>query len=145
MDKGYYKPDLSEFHVGFEYEMKRGFGDGTVKSLEQYNNAEWIKQIYDLRSFPYVDRTMNGSNPNNLPSAIRVKYLDEQDILDCGWNKEEDSYFFGDYMLDRNNMGATQNIAIYCIFDDFHSCVSHGYIKNKSDLKKTMQMLNIKK
>ena len=84
-DNKYYTPKIEEFHVGFEYEIKATFGDGTVKTQQEYDDAEWQKQIYSLRSFPYVDRTMTGENSITIPPAIRVKYLDKEDIESFGF------------------------------------------------------------
>ena len=160
-DKKYYTPEMPEFHEGFEYEMKARFGDGTVKTQEQYDSAEWEKSTYDLGEYPYVNRTMTGKNSQNLPPAIRVKYLDREDIESFGFNKQysDMSLMFtgdsGEYVKD-----------IYTITflhfnhdDTYHGKVSiwmgamkksqvrlfHGILKNKSQLKLILQWVGILK
>ena len=57
MGNKYYTPSIEEFHIGFEYEYKRRFMDGTVKTKEQFDNAEWLKNIScTLNDLPYVER-----------------------------------------------------------------------------------------
>jgi len=145
----YYVPDITEFHVGFEYQMKSTFGDGTVKTKEQYDRAEWIDQVYDLRSFPYVDRTMTGHNSQNLPSAIRVKYLDREDIESLGFQcdtskglwiyciitDESGEEYYLDYHTETNE----------CIIHDIDEDLFQGYIRNKNELQKILQWTGIRK
>lgn len=146
----YYTPSIEEFHVGFEYEMKSTFGDGTTKTPEDYDKAEWVKTLYNLRSFPYVDRMMRGKNSEILPPALRVKYLDKEDIESLGWQYRIDSYWIekGDEIWSLYSTGNDPDIYWQI------SCSSrHGYtkytmrfkIKNKSELKKLMQQLGITK
>jgi len=92
----YYTPFLEEFHVGFEYEYKSTFLDGTVKTKEQFEANPWnkgvIKSLYDL---VYVERVLNGANFKNSLSGIRVKYIDKEDIESLGFiliNEEVKSY-----------------------------------------------------
>lgn len=153
-DNKYYTPTIEEFHVGFEYEMKSTFGDGTVKTIENYNNAQWDKCIYTLKTFPYVDRIMNGNNPNNLPSAIRVKYLDCDDIKTCGFtfddgtskqysiiNKDNDEYSIYFDCLNRTDI-IRDGIGII-IYNDISEELFRGYIKNKSEFTLLLKQLNI--
>jgi hypothetical protein len=79
-DSKYYTPNISEFYPGFEYEMKERFMDGVVKTQKQFDESNWISCIYTLGEGPYLERTMFGNNPHSHPSAIRVKYLDKEDI-----------------------------------------------------------------
>lgn len=96
MTEKYYTPALNEFNVGFEYEMKSGFWDGTVKTLEQYNEAKWEKHTVIVGSLPYIERTISGRNSDNLPPAIRVKYLDEIDIESLGYELDKNASLYGD-------------------------------------------------
>lgn len=146
----YYTPSIEEFHEGFEYEMKANFGDGTVKNQEQYDNAKWEKDVYTLRSFPYVDRTMNGNNPNNLPPALRVKYLDREDIESLGWNKSlnedrlcyKDVTLRGEKKIARILIGKSNNhCLIYLsglnqVYTEGETIFA-GNIRNKSEFKRT--------
>lgn len=158
MENKYYTPSIEEFHVGFEYEMKATFGDGTVKTKEQYDNAEWIKQEYTLRSFPYVDRTMTGKNSESLPSAIRVKYLDKADIEELGFKHiggkllsdvlQEFKWFNGRYWVYLTYTKFTNRcvLTIKTSVEDesVKTLVVHSIgIKNKSELKRLLKQLGI--
>lgn len=68
----YYTPKLKEFVDGFEYEIKDGFGDGTVKTLEDWKNSEWVKRTFYEAERPYIRRTLEGKNSTTLPPAIRA-------------------------------------------------------------------------
>lgn len=144
IENKYYTPDISEFHVGFEYEIKNTFGDGTVKTLEQYNEAKWIKQVYTLRTFPYVDRIMTGKNSQNLPPAIRVKYLDKEDIESLQFIFEEQivgSITFKHRLYNFIELHLKGSTVI--ILNNGRT-IFEGIIKNKSELQKVMKMLGIK-
>tara|TARA_R110002126_G_scaffold118191_1_gene258081 strand:- start:286 stop:744 length:459 start_codon:yes stop_codon:yes gene_type:complete len=150
--ENYYTPKIEEFHEGFEYEQKNSFGDGTVKTVEQYNLAGWEKRIFGLDIYPYLNRTMTGRNSKNLPSAVRVKYLDGDDIESLGWKKrlgtsieiyylnwdEEEGNNKGIWLEKKGEMYTILNAMTKINFMQFW-----GFIKNKSELKKLMQQLNI--
>ena len=91
MENKYYTPEIEEFHVGFEYEMKERFLDGTVKNQIDFDNAKWKSCISDS-AIMYVERALEGKNAENNLCGIRVKYLDKQDIEDCGFTKECSKY-----------------------------------------------------
>lgn len=66
MEEKYYTPTIEEIHVGFEYEWQ--FGD------------KWdTKRICCLTD---IDNGLNGYIESK---RIRVKYLDNKDIQECGW------------------------------------------------------------
>lgn len=135
----YYTPTIVEFHVGFEY--------------EEYVDYEWVKKIVD-RGFMqdlwnyYVDL-----------HQIRVKCLDEQDILELGWVNRS-----GYYECYLKNYYKRENVTARLFYEDVFfnekrilsievggtglrahefSCVYYGSVNNKSELKKIMQMLGI--
>jgi len=79
----YYTPELEEFHIGFEYDF-----------LEQHGspNEKWVSktltEISDGEDDMYLGNTLHAIEKYErvyLRNAIRVKYLDEQDIKDLGW------------------------------------------------------------
>lgn len=148
MEDKYYIPSIREFHEGFEYEMKSTFGDGTVKTQSDYDKAKWIKQTYSLREFPYVDRTMSGKNSINLPPAIRVKYLDKEDIESLGWKEDKDGWFRkANYQLLTMDF---LHVTIYYIkYKQFgirdDGILFDGNLKNKSELKRIMEQVKIVK
>lgn len=67
----YYTPNISEFHIGFEYEE-------FIKSPD--NNREWLKK--QCTSLVMLVEELDYKIDTNL---IRVKYLDKQDIENKGF------------------------------------------------------------
>jgi hypothetical protein len=66
----YYTPQIEEFHVGFQYEYKSTFLDGTVKTQEQFDKANWIKDtIKDINDLVYLERGL-------LEKIIRIIYVE---------------------------------------------------------------------
>lgn len=159
MENRYYIPTIEEFHIGFEYEMKERFGDGTVKTQEDYNNANWTKlTINSLNEIVYINRTLTGINSNNLPSAIRVKCLDKEDIESLGFictgeagnGYEKEFQKFNDdntwYLLE-TSFDNEVHIELEIDKEDGRTinCILFiGTIKNKSELKTLLKQLRIK-
>ena len=135
MQNKYYTPEIEEFHFGFEYQE------------DDNNSNNWKTQNVgkdNIGDLDYFDDLIREGN-------IRVKYLDQQDIEECGWIFKEIEigmlsnrplFKFKNYSLsfDRNEHG------IWLLIIDEYSDYQHfsGKVKNKSELKKLMQMLNIK-
>jgi hypothetical protein len=71
----HYTPDITEFHVGFEYEVNYGEGTGWVK-----DSLCSKEQVIIL---PFM-RTEN----------IRVKYLDQSDIESLGYKIIKEKFSF---------------------------------------------------
>lgn len=127
----YYTPTIDEFHIGFEYR---------VLDIEYSKYVNCIFQdgqsVQDLLDGDYGE--------------VDVKYLDKEDVESLGFKY---SYYEGDfyhYVLKTNvelmlginyideNFGAT-----ILIFNKEDEHEFDGIIKNKSELKKVLQMLNI--
>ena len=87
MESKYYTPDISEFHVGFEFESNYILfnngkpGDEFVPAILTEDNISWMLQSY------FEDAT---------PTEFRVKYLDKQDIESLGFEciKDDDEYHY---------------------------------------------------
>jgi len=137
MENKYYTPEIEEFHIGFEYETNYLSKDWEKRTLK-ISDADWFFDTY------YQDATA---------IEFRVKHLDQEDIIKCGWKKY--SKFENNYKL-TINYNDFQNVFIlyydeiyntYCISNDeayeLYAQYFLGNIKNKSELKKIMQMLNI--
>lgn len=78
MKNKYYTPEIEEFHVGFEYEKaKVGIFDNIILKPEK-----WKKESIEINTFDEICMY------NELVGNIRVKYLDEDHILDLGFEKE---------------------------------------------------------
>lgn len=119
----YYTPEIEEFFVGFEYELRQA--DIWQKEKVQYNDC-----FCDLQG-----------------DGLRVKYLDKEDIESLGWTffKQinlrgvrlcfNNSKYRLDYLQENNYLIIQTNDYIFCKYN--------GIIKNKSELKKLMQQLKI--
>ena len=80
MKNKYYTPKISEFHVGFEFEVSNDIIAGIleVKPLKKL-----YKQIYG-ESEPYGFDFIKYNSEHNL-GMIRVKYLNKEDIESLGF------------------------------------------------------------
>lgn len=130
----YYTPQIEEFHVGFEYELKADDGGWCYSNVPQ----------------EIVSRCINDNR-------CRVKYLDKEDIQSLGWihdvNMSEfdfDSFYiepgidnkkrFIQYGLNNYKNG---QIYLEKVIDCGCNEIELLNIKNKSELKKLMQQLSI--
>jgi len=150
----YYTPTIEEFHLGFEFEQKERFGDGTVKTKEDFDNAKWISRIMELGESPYIERMISGRNALNGICGIRVKYLDREDIESFGFK------IAGGYSGIINFELSTGTAEINTkenqwklkftessnkiIIEQYRWMRFYGTIKNKSELKKLLVQLGIK-
>lgn len=156
----YYTPSIEEFHVGFEYEE---FHDRERYKLINDNLNKWNKKVYTGIGLHYGQQNqekvwkaecfLDGEHKKDF----RVKYLDREDIESLGWEPDFERawcikgsdrhmcfYIENDiaamtYRIDKGLVtirnkdqysGVTLEAATY-------------KIKNKSELKKLMQQLNI--
>src|SRR6056297_302162 len=76
MDKNYYTPDIEEFHVGFEYEVRN-----------ELKKDSWNNYHFDNKFLPLFTSLKDKlSIKNEIENRnIRVKYLDKEDIEDLGF------------------------------------------------------------
>ena len=96
MDAKYYTPDISEFHVGFEYEhchssirfvmldLRTGDRTNETEPKEIWEKSVFTGNEFDVwkSSFKFDDSLRDGQ--------IRVKYLDKEDIESFGFKCEEE-------------------------------------------------------
>jgi hypothetical protein len=146
MENKYYTPELEEFCIGFEYEVV--YEDNSVYKYifgEDLENSDgFIPWISPDTLLKYLAK-----------KNIRVKYLNPEDITECGWIsgdlepkglvRSSNEYFLNGKFVSYSNyeIRATEQDNEYTIYDCDWECVFKGIIKNKSELKKLMQMLNI--
>jgi hypothetical protein len=130
METQYYTPTAEDFYVGFECEFKNGM---------QSNKWEVVICDQDMVSIAY-DAV---EHSENFKEEFRVKCLDKQDIIDLGWHDnlflDKDGYI---YRIEHIN----RKVLIYKIMTAAHKqdmVLFLGNIKNKSELKRIMQMLKI--
>lgn len=137
----YYTPELSEFHVGFNWQMK-----------DPTNPGLWIDQVTSkLDYLEALDSLIKSGE-------IRVKLLDHSDILAAGWKShpkhEKDdirNYYYDSEMYANNYTKADD----YLYFDnegrliielnrgDYYGKVFVGTIKNASELNRIMKQVRI--
>lgn len=127
MKNKYYTPTLNEFFDGFEYECF---------------DLVWNKTTFDFRDLEVIDDEIR-------EGKIRVKHLDIQDIESLGWEiskiqrnpkttcfEKSDTAFRFVLEIDIDSV----KIDAYL---DFKIPMFIGSVKNKSELYKLMQMLNL--
>lgn len=127
MESQYYFPTIDEFFCGFECEIK-GKNESNWSKLVLGKDAIW----HLFTNLEYLEQATE---------QIRVKHLDRQDIEECGWTqRDHDTYDIEGYALEFDSKYKT---FIYHT-GPRHGTVFKGTIRNKSELVKLMQMLNIK-
>lgn len=145
----YYTPTIEEFYIGFEYEVKQGFTDGTVKTQEDFDEAIWRKEVIELGGdLVYINRALNGRNAEKGLSGIRVKYLDKEDIESLGWIHKESGnkphYYTLPSPKDIYRLYWFEGGLVVSIDNTITEKYSfRGIIKNKSELIKLMKQLDI--
>ncbi len=140
IDSKYYTPKLEEFHIGFEYEIKENNG--------------YRKIIFDGYT-PLIEKSFCGDYGDWYDSLeedikigiIRVKYLDKEDVESLGWIKNH-LQLDNEFIL-RDNQNRLWGLVIYKE-GNINLINNKGYftdvnIKNKSELNKLMEQLNITK
>jgi hypothetical protein len=135
MENKYYSPGKEEFYVGFEYEREDINEGGSTLS--------WFKQTVPANDLESIDDIFSWDD-----LGVRVKYLDREDIESLGYNY---SFRFNEgYLQDNYKHKSNYSLLTYSPNSNFLSitnCESGeflGVVKNKSELKKLLQQLNIK-
>jgi hypothetical protein len=147
MENKYYTPSIEEFKVGFRYEFYREITT-YVFNEEPIVNHNWVKATTST-SFP--DPTLPMIEEMVNKGVIRIKCLDESDIIEAGWKfvfeskSNEKTYKMFDFSL--TTYKDSSGIYISNGNDTFEDgCVYfQGDILNYNQLLDVMQMLNIKK
>lgn len=167
LDK-YYTPEIEEFYEGFEFEQKGkttefkvkiGENGGPVKCSESIITTGWITNKYDAFAFTetkYISEIDKVAAINTLDyylnsGEIRVKYLDEQDILDLGFTRVYNHFFtikskryVGSYNLcfiSSTIKGLLPAVVIDYVYNDFKDQLFRGTCKNKSELKQIIKQI----
>jgi len=145
----YYTPDIEEFHVGFECELRNS-------SSEPF---EWepfkIIGVDDGEiSGRRMDWSFYDSNNSIRDEMVRVKYLEWKDIeelgfehLGSGWFERKNSYHRYESGIHdcRIRMWKDNQLDIWAYWkDDEPSIIFTGELKNKSELVKILQQLGIR-
>ena len=138
MEAKYYTPKISEFFMGFEFESLNTKGKLYYPDISE---GVWVKNVIDygvLSVLPKIGRLL-------ADNQIRVRYLDEYDIVAEIWSKEGNCYKIlgGDTDIFRMLVLADYWVSIHSVM--LSKCVFHGRILNRSELHKVMEMVGIKK
>lgn len=143
-DNKYYVPNIEEFCVGFEFEVN----DLKLNNPSTYNETtkkfedNWVKVKYDGRGINNLQGYPNNTYITDIDTnRFRVKYLDEQDILDCNFeytNNNRD-LINGDIRV-RAYIGKQFRIPNINIFLN-RRLVFCGKIKNKTDFKRILKQI----
>ena len=136
MDTKYYTPDISEFHVGFEYERMNGT-DWEKAELTNVDCWGTMARGYE-NEFEEID---------SLIRSVRVKCLDKEDIESFGFEHDQTtkdgSYFYSGTLITENQWCINLKDFTIDIYDinsksDFRF---NGLVKNKSELKRILKMI----
>lgn len=150
MEKGYYKPEIEEFCVGFEIQ------------LQNIENAQWGEYTITENDRP-SDFKVSGDLQDD---RIRIKFLDREDIESLGWRvvksgkcpftgKEIYKFYINEeigfntgtnWYLENENITLNRikiTIETYGSWSTSKDSINL-LIKNKSELKKLMIQVGIK-
>lgn len=136
----YYTPTIEEFHIGFECEVLGLIG---AKEDQRLFSQPTIISQKELLLIDYLE--------------IRVKYLDQSDIESLGLNGFEITAYVEESHLEFTWFKGVELFGFLTFTDkmisfyeynystrEYSDCIFRGTIKNKSELIKLMQQLNIK-
>lgn len=148
---------LEKQHNGWNYvvTIKGEPKEVEDKKVEMYlENLNDLYEILDLKEFTSVvlyPESLKIHNNALVEEDIRVKYLDEEDIEDLGFSEKYNNYFIKQAP---GNIGYFTEIALDFRFGYDKITIKglrgseeefffQGKVKNKSELKKLMEMLEI--
>ena len=127
MEKQYYTPKLSQFHIGFRYERRN-------------HDNTWIKTEFSTKdNLAYFETCLNDG-------TFRVQALDHQDIKEAGWVEKVISgnggfWNKGKYSLHFNF--ETSRAEIVLKENEYNYMRFVGKIANYNKLLDVMKMLEI--
>ena len=141
MENKYYTPDISEFHVGFEYERMNGT-DWEKAELTNVDCWGTMARGYE-NEFEEID---------SLIRSVRVKCLDKEDIESLGFKQLKSPIWFHVENVSLFNSGVCDlRISIWPREDNIRITISYpgvddeqifvGKCKNKSELKQILKMI----
>lgn len=156
MENKYYTPTIEEFHVGFECEMVLNGCPSkcVIEEGEEETSESTIKIL--------IARSEFGDTSNVFCAhsyEYRVKYLDREDIEQCGWISMGSAWYdlkdvpgkLGYYLYVRMRFFDGKALIKAYRYDPKNTpsdvqeegTLFDGVIKNKSELKKIMKQLGI--
>lgn len=154
MENKYYQPEIEEFYVSFECEMKNSSDPIHFDWEKCIFKNDFSNELNEDYCFEYLYNDLKDGN-------IRVKHLDREDIESLGWEYSvlAKRYFLKSVGLDDDEINSGKGIWLFhtgiieseipdrwVIVDcryALHQIRFDGNLKNKSELRKLMQQLNI--
>lgn len=154
----YYTPELKDLHYGFEFEYKSKDDNWVKVTLDTWNRPSKENHLkyfteYDLlRTLNHQDMACKYADL----TCIRVKTLDQSDIESLGWkytSKSIDNWYelkgnfqipYTCFKIILSHGLFDKRIRIFADDQGSEDILFRGTIKNKSELIKLMQQLNIK-
>lgn len=130
----FYIPTIEEFHVGFHYE----------RLWDKPGNG-WVSHIFN----PFAKPESTGLEDLEYPLSheeIRVKHLDHDDIVECGWELSQTWPGGSIYNLGKFRLCHRRNGTVRILKKKIkHHCLGpfDGAILNRSELLFIMKRLNI--
>ena len=141
MDNKYYTPSKEELHIGFEFE-------------EEFKNPNWHKLANPSQDiYEFVKLKLDTSHSISRiiqkikTDKVRVKFLDESDLEELGWNVHEKGIekkvVGGEWRVHYLKLGTLE--LQYSDDLDWEAGfeIADVKVKNKSEMRKLMEMLNI--
>lgn len=121
-----YTPSIEEFHVGFEYE-KECNGQWVNITLTKPEYLSWLMD--EIEQWINIDR-------------VRVKYLDQEDIISVGFTLVDDYDDVGQATFEKGEWFViwTRDATEIHYGEDMVFC---GKVKNKSEFKRILNQVNI--
>lgn len=139
MKNKYYTPALSEFHVGFEYELYTDWDN-------RENTLEWRNVIFDGSEFDPEQSFVYLFDDKGI-KRTRVKHLDSEDLEDLEFAYYKKGFFKSTNVY-KNDSGIevwlmdNYFVNIYLGFSK-ESKVFSGQLQNKSELKQVLNMIGV--
>ena len=154
--ESYYVPKIEEFHKGFEFEYRplnmignfHKYSDNWIKSAFGYIYNDWHSDRYlipialkDIETFIKDD-------------CIRVKYLDEKDIISLGFKRKEcskniiyEAMCNTSFLRPCSLISIIQDNLTWLVMSESYSGINStlfaGNIKNRDELIKILNQLEI--
>jgi len=142
MKSKFYIPEREEFHIGFEYYRELIGGEDVGE--DNYKRFIWGHEPFKfVNTFPeWLNRDIEN---------CRVKYIDEIDLKELGWESNQVFEFSKEFCK-----GSNYKLNIYNEIRDGKSMTIYsrvglefipiftGKIKNKSEFKKLMKQLDVR-
>ncbi|MES2778480.1 MAG: hypothetical protein V4651_01165 [Bacteroidota bacterium] len=144
----YYTPDISEFHVGFEFE--RHEGHRVYYKEDSPVEFNWVEKKWD-ESQIRVGKLRCEINDK----LIRVKHIDHEDLVALGWIELSKFQFAIGAITQMSFSGQSASTLIYeesNYYDHERETYRpnrnirfNGFIRNKSELARIMRQIGITK